>query len=72
MFISEVAEEQQCGLMGITQDQVNESNDRFSNIIGQNINKPLPTIYERLVKGYGELAETNPVARFNHQRLYFS
>lgn len=70
MFISELGEAQQCGLLGITQDQVDESNQRFSNIIGQNINEPLPTIYERLVKGYGELISSNPVARYNHQRLY--
>jgi hypothetical protein len=71
MFISEMDEAQQFLTDDVGQDVIDESNDRFAYIIGQNINEPLDIVYHRLVEGYGELVRTNPVVRYNYQRLYY-
>ena len=50
---------------------IDESNERFAYVIGQNITEQINIIYSLLVEGYSELPLTNPVARFNYQRLYY-
>jgi len=70
MFISEVGEARFCGVNEATQEMVNESNDTFSAIVGKYINLHVAELYENVMEEYGELAKTNPVARYNHQRLY--
>ena len=70
MFISEVGEASFCGLNGITQETVNESNDTFSRIVGKYINLPKDELHEKVMAEYGELAKTNPVASYNLARLY--
>jgi len=70
MFISEVGEAHFCGLKGVTQQTVDESNDTFSAIVGKYINSPVAELYEKVMEEYGVLAETNPVAKYNHDRLY--
>ena len=72
MFISEVGEALYCGLPGTKQDEVDESNYGFVNIIGKYINEDKDTIYENVKKEYGIIAEENPVALYNHNRLYKS
>jgi hypothetical protein len=72
MFISEVGEALYCGLPGTKQDEVDESNYSFVNIIGKYINEDKDTIYENVKKEYGIIAEENPVALYNHNRLYKS
>lgn len=72
MFISEVSEAAYCGLPGIRQEQVDESNDRFAHILGACINDPKETLYNKVKKAYGILAENNPVARYNYDRLYLN
>lgn len=71
MFISELDEACQCGLVNVSQEMIDESNERFTYIIGQTITEQINIIYTQLVEGYCELALTNPVARYNYQRLYY-
>jgi len=70
MFISEVDEADYCGLAGTSQNQVNESNQRFGEIFSGYANEDTASIYKNVLFEYGKLAEKNPVANFNCQRLY--
>lgn len=70
MFISEVGEAYYCGLPGTTQDIVDESNFGFCNLLSECINEPQEVMYDTIRKTYGEIAETNPVAHYNFNRLY--
>jgi len=70
MFISEVAEARFCGLTGVTQDMVDESNETFATLLGEVINLPKHEIYKSIKSSYGSLAELNPVAKYNWNRLY--
>ena len=70
MFISEVGEAIYCGLPGTTQDIVTESNDTFARIVGEVINEPVNIIHNHVKMHYGVLTENNPVAVYNHKRLY--
>ena len=72
MFISEVGEAYYCGLPGTEQDQVDESNYSFVNIIAKYINDDKNIIHENVIKEYGIIAEENPVAFYNNNRLYKS
>jgi hypothetical protein len=72
MFISEVGEAHYCGLPGTPQDVVDESNYGFVNIISKYINENTEIIHENVMKEYGVIAEENPVALYNHMRLYKS
>lgn len=71
MFISEMDEAGQCGLVNVNQEMIDESNNLFSKVIGRNISEPPYIIYNRLLEDYGQLVKSNPVARYNYQRLYF-
>jgi len=70
MFISEIGEAHYCGLPGVEQDLVDESNLGFCNIMSQFINESTDVIYENVVNEYGLIAEINPVAYYNYNRLY--
>lgn len=72
MFISEVGEAYYCGLLNTEQDQVDESNYGFCNIISKYINESKYVIYENVKKEYSLIAENNPVAFYNNNRLYKS
>ena len=72
MFISEVGEAYYCGLPGTKQDVVDESNFGFCNIISKYINEKKDVIYENVKQEYGLIAENNPVALYNNNRLYKS
>jgi hypothetical protein len=72
MFISETGEATYCGLPGTKQEVVDESNYGFCNIIAKYINEKTDVIYENVKKEYGVIAESNPVALYNHNRLYKS
>lgn len=81
MFISEVGEAMYCSsdrtndselsikLKTTTQDEVDESNYGFCNIINKYINETTDNIYENVMKEYGLIAEHNPVAFYNHNRI---
>jgi hypothetical protein len=72
MFISEVGEAYYCGLPGTEQDQVDESNYGFVNIVAKYINQDKNVIHENVKKEYGLIAEENPIALYNNNRLYKS
>jgi hypothetical protein len=72
MFISEVTEAIFCGLYGTKQEVVTESNDFFANEFGKVSNKSLIEAFEYIKDSYGVLAENNPVAKYNHYRLYLN
>ena len=72
MFISEVGEAYYCGLPGTEQEVVDESNYGFCELLSECINEPQDKMYEIIKKEYGKIAEENPVALYNHNRLYLS
>jgi hypothetical protein len=72
MFISEVGEATYCGLPGTEQETVTASNDYFAELLGEVINEPLSVIYEHVMDNYELLTEDNPVANYNHNRLYLA
>jgi len=72
MFISEVGEAYYCGLPGTEQEEVDESNYGFVNMLSECINEPQEVMYEQITKKYGKLAENNPVALYNWNRLCFN
>lgn len=72
MFISEVIEANYCGVLGTDQELIDESNYSFVNIISNHITNNKSVIFENVKKEYGLLAETNPVALYNNNRLYYN
>ncbi len=72
MFISEVSEATYCGLPGTEQKQVDISNHYFAQILGEAINDPINQTYDYVLDNYGLLVEDNPVALYNHSRLYLA
>ncbi len=72
MFISEVGEAFYCGLKGIDQKTVDESNTIFVNEVSETIDLDSASIYEHIMNSeYKLLAETNPVAKYNYDRMYY-
>ena len=72
MFISETTEASYCGLPGTSQNIVDESNNLFAQIVGEVINEDIKTIYDHTKLNYQLISETNPVALYNHNRLYLA
>jgi len=72
MFISEVSEAYGCGLPGTPQEVVDESNDFFAAEFGLVSDKPLTEIYNTVKYNYNILAENNPIAEYNSERLYLN
>lgn len=72
MFISEVQEAKYCAVYGTDQELIDESNYGFCNITAKYINEPQNVLYENVMKEYGEIAQNNPVAFYNHNRLYLN
>ena len=72
MFISETMEAAYCGLPGTSQDIVTESNNYFASEFGKVSGVPLVEAYEYIKYTYGVLAEDNPIAKYNHHRLYLN
>lgn len=70
MFISEVGEAYYCGLPNTEQPEVDESNYSFVEIMGECINYDSKIIHQIAKTRYGQLIEHNPVAKYNHERLY--
>jgi len=72
MFISEVAEATHCGLSGVTQKQVDQSNDRFAELLGEALSQDsnLTLAHSKVSTQYQLLSEGNPVAKYNAERWY--
>jgi len=72
MFISELEEANYYDFGDVDWDIIDESNNRFSSIVGKYINEPIEILYGNLISNYGSLASENPIARFNLERLYYN
>lgn len=70
MFISEVREANSYCFDNIDENVIDQSNERFSWIISKYLNEPIDILYQNLLYEYELLARTNPIARFNLERLY--
>jgi hypothetical protein len=70
MFCSELSECYYCGIKDVTQELVTKSNMYFCEYMGKYINEDNNTLHKIIKEKYGELAETNPVASYNNERLY--
>jgi hypothetical protein len=68
MFISELPEAWMYDY-DVEDSVIIESNDRFSEIVSAHVNKPGDIIYNNVIELYGELAERNPIAKFNFERI---
>ena len=74
MFISEVSEARYYGLNEVTQADVNESNDAFARILGEEmIRNPHEEfmLWGRVKIQYTELAKWNLVAEYNSGRWFY-
>jgi hypothetical protein len=70
MFISELYEANFCQVAGATQQMVDEQNKLFVEEITRLYHLPVEEMGYAVVTGaYSTLAKTNPVARYNHNRL---
>jgi hypothetical protein len=73
MFVSEVGEAITYGLPKVSQVQVDESNACFAEVVSQCLHLPIPKLWEQVRLSYGQLAQAgNPVAQYNHERLYYT
>lgn len=72
MFVSEVGEAFYCRVPSFSQESVDESNDTFARLMGEclGVTRAPEQIFDQVRSQYGLLAETNAIARYNHQRLY--
>jgi hypothetical protein len=72
MFISETGEAAYCGLPGTPQDMVDESNHGFVKIFGEALQGTRDTsvLFEQTSNIYSLIADINPVAKYNYNRLY--
>lgn len=72
MFVSEVGEAFYCGVKTFDQTSVDESNDTFARQLGECLGatRVPEQIFDQIRGQYGLLAETNAIAKYNHQRLY--
>lgn len=70
MFISEVSEALFCGVQPASQSDVNESNNRFANILGECIEGNQLFAFSALKQEYSKLADLNSIAKYNCDRLY--
>jgi hypothetical protein len=72
MFISEIDEAYYYSMWEVTQKMIDVSNLAFSNLLAEVIDEPNELMYYLVKRDYGKLVSENPVARFNHERLYLS
>ena len=72
MFISELREADLLGLEGVTESHIETSNKVFADCMKTCVaNSSAPEILQELKSGaYAELAQSNPVAAFNFERLF--
>ena len=72
MFISETGEATYCGLPGTPQYIVDESNHGFVNILREKLQDTRDTslLFEQTSGTYSIIADINPVAKYNYNRLF--
>lgn len=71
MFISEVGEANYCRVYGTDQEIVDESNIGFCKLVKKYRTLKSSVIHRRVKKHYGVLANDNPVAFYNNNRLFY-
>jgi hypothetical protein len=72
MFVSEVGEAFYYGFDDVNWNMIDQSNERFASVVSKYINEPMDIMYQKLLFEYGFMARTNPIARFNLDRIYLS
>ena len=72
MFCSEYSECDYERVKGVKKGMVEESNNAFASIVGSHINSSLKDQHRSVIREYGVLGDVNPVAAYNHKRLYFN
>jgi hypothetical protein len=71
MFISEVSEANYCGVKLEHPQMVEDSNASFVNVVSDCIHLDSSALYNHLLDSeYAILAQKNPVARYNYDRLF--
>jgi len=72
MFVSEVGEAFYCKVPSFTQEAVDESNNTFARQLGECLGatRAPEEIHAQIREQYGQLAEHNLIAEYNHKRLY--
>jgi hypothetical protein len=51
-------------------ERVEDSNYTFSRILAKALDNSLDDMYTKVVEGYSEIAKTNNIAKYNHERLH--
>lgn len=72
MFISERGEADMCGFDEVDIRLIEQSNLSFAYIFSKYSNEPLDVLYCKLLDEYHLLSETNPIVRYNCERLYLA
>jgi hypothetical protein len=72
MFISEIFEAFIYGFDNVQSAIIDESNELFALTIGKYINEPILVLYKKLMNKYGLLARANPIAKYNHVRIFLN
>ena len=72
MFISEFGEAFSNGYYISNTKLIDESNELFSSVVAKYINEPLEILHRNVIREYGILAKSNPIAQFNMERLFVS
>jgi hypothetical protein len=77
MFVSEPGEAVACDLVNRRKlldmdllNKVEESNEEFSRIVGENMHLPLDEMFKEVREQYHSVAKSNKIASYNHDRLY--
>lgn len=72
MFISERGEADIYGFDEVDINLIEQSNLSFAYMFSKYSNEPLDVLYSKLLDEYDLLSKTNPIARFNYERLYLA
>jgi hypothetical protein len=70
MFISDTWEAWMMGVDDATSSDVKESNTAFAETVGSQLHHGPKRMHFTVTRKYGRLAKRNPVARYNHKRLF--
>lgn len=71
MFISELSEAICYNYLDMCENTIDESNNKFSEVVSKYINQPLDSLFRNVIQEYKQLAKTNPIAQFNVEQLFF-
>jgi hypothetical protein len=72
MFISESDETFYCDLWDVDLKVIEESNKLFVSAVAKYINEPLHVLHKNVINEYSVLEKTNPIAKYNLERLFHS